>query len=222
MKFFSPFVSCIAFSAALSIPASALAAIDLIPKEVTIEKDATPVRVINNGDRTEYVSISLSRLLNPGVPLENERLEAVGDTTQPSLYAYPFRLTLAPGQTKTITLKQLRSVDTETVYRLDVKPEIKVLGAEQKKMSANVVVNLGFSGLVRELPSSVREGLAVACDASGAQLTVTGNVRYRVEGAKADGRSLDKFNVYPGTPLPVPGHVVEIPGHPVCKGAATN
>ncbi|WP_175874383.1 hypothetical protein [Burkholderia sp. BCC0397] len=206
-----------AFALMLAIPVSASAVIDMLPKEATVEQKSEPITLVNNGDHAEYVTISLSRLLNPGVPLDEERLEPVGDETKPSLYVYPFRVSLAAGQTKIITLKPLRAVDTETVYRLDVQPVIKLLGSERRNTSANVVVSLGFSGLVRQLPPKVREGLDVVCDASGARLTATGTVRYRVEGAQADGHAIDAFNVYPGMPLPLTGRVVEIPGHPACR-----
>ncbi|KVG27968.1 hypothetical protein [Burkholderia diffusa] len=216
-----PTLSRISCMAALVIPVSAIAAIDMMPKEATLRNDVTSVEVVNNGDRNEYVSISLSRLRNPGVPLDKEHLEPIGEIAQPSLYAYPFRMSLAPGQTKTLTLKALHPVDTETVYRLDVKPVIKVLGAGHAKPSANVVANLAFSGIVRQLPAKPREGLAVSCEVSGVLLTATGNVHYRVEGAKVDGQSIDDFNVYPGVPLPVRGRVVSIPGQPVCGGEAS-
>ncbi len=127
-------------------------------------------------------------------------------------------MSLAPGQTKTITLKPLHAVESETVYRLDVKPVLKVLPGEQQKTSGTVVVNLSFSGLVRQLPAKERASLSVTCDASGARLTATGSVRYAVEGARVDGRELDNFNVYPGVPLPLKGHDVTIPGQPVCQG----
>jgi len=58
----------------------------------------------------------------------------------------------------------------------------------------------------------------MACDAQGACVAVTGNVRYTVKGAKIDGRELDDFNVYPGVPLPLKGGVVTIPGQPTCNG----
>ncbi|MDR0240940.1 MAG: hypothetical protein LBJ65_04965 [Burkholderia sp.] len=221
MKYISSMLLCGACAAALAISMPAIAEIDLIQKDTKVRHEVTSVEVANNGTRTEYVSVSLSRLLNPGVPLESERLEPVGEIAQPSLYAYPFRMSLSPGQTKTITLKVLRSVETETVYRLDVKPVVKMLGTGQAKPSASVVANLAFSGIVRQLPSKVRNGLSVACEASGVRLTATGNVHYRVEDAKADGQSLDDFNVYPGVPLHVPGHIVAIPGHTVCNGGAT-
>ncbi|WP_321869289.1 hypothetical protein [Burkholderia ubonensis] len=219
MKLLTSTFPLVFLTACMAISAPSFAAIDLLPKEVTVDAHTTAVQVVNDGDRTEYVTISLSRLLNPGVPLADERLEPVGDATQPSLYAFPFRMTLAPGQTKTLTLKPLRPVETETVYRLDVKPVIKLLGTEQKKTAASVVVNLAFSGLVRQLPAKPREALSVTCEADGARLQATGNVRYHVKGVKVDGRDLDEFNVYPGVPLPVKGHVVAIPDHAPCNEA---
>ncbi|WP_322074672.1 hypothetical protein [Burkholderia cepacia] len=217
MKFLRSMVPCIALASTMSLPGAASAAIDLIPKEVTVENNPTSVQLINNGDRVEYVSVSLSRLLNPGMPLDMERLEPVGEAKQPSLYAFPFRVTLAPGQTKTIMLKPLRQVETETDYRLEVKPAIKLLDTEHRKTIANVVVSLAFSGLVRQMPLRIREGVAVTCDASGARFTVTGNVRYRVENIAVNGAILDSFNVYPGVPIHIPGDVVDIPRHTTCR-----
>ncbi|MDN7876709.1 hypothetical protein [Burkholderia aenigmatica] len=212
----------VALMAGLLVPGLAFAAIDLMPKEITVDNDVTTAQIVNKGDRPEYVTISLARLVNPGVPLSEEKLEQVGDMARPTLYAYPFKLTLAPGQTKTIILKPMREVDTETVYRLNVKPAIKVLGEEKAKAVGNVVVNLGFSGLVRQLPSRERKALSVTCDAYGARLTASGNVRYRMSNAKVDGRTVERFNVYPGVPLPLQGQVVEIPGQATCRGGAAD
>ncbi|WP_422110872.1 hypothetical protein [Burkholderia ambifaria] len=222
MKLLTAARSIIASTMGLAFSVSAFGAIDLIPKEVVVHDKAAAVQIINNGKRPEYVSISLSRLLNPGVPLADEKLEPVGDAEKPALFASPFRLTLAPGQTKTITLKPLHTVESETVYRLDVKPVLKVLPGEQQKPSGTVVVNLSFSGLVRQLPAKENARLAVACDASGAQLTATGSVRYTVKDAKVDGRALDNFNVYPGVPLPLTGRNVEIPDQPACHGTGNS
>ncbi|WP_244130271.1 hypothetical protein [Burkholderia sp. BCC0044] len=193
-----------------------------MPKEITVDGKGTTVQVVNNGSRPEYVNISLSRLLNPGVPLNDEKLESVGDESEPSLYAYPFKLTLSPRQTKKIVLKPLRAVETETVYRLLVKPVIKASSESGEKATGSVIVSLGFSALVRQLPASPREALSVTCNASGAQFTATGNVRYRVTDAKADGRLVDEFNVYPGVPQPLRGRVVEMPGQPTCTAGASD
>ncbi|ASE98659.1 hypothetical protein CEQ23_35665 [Burkholderia cepacia] len=204
------------------ISGSAFAAIDVMPKEIEVDKGTTSVQIVNNGDRPEYVTISLARLLNPGVPLKEEELEQVGTAVKPSLYAYPFKLTLAPRQTKTIKLKPTQPVETETVYRLDVKPVIRVLAEERQKASGSIVVSLGFSALVRQLPANEREELSVTCDAYGARLTATGNVRYAVKDAKVDGHAVEKFNVYPGVPRPLQGHIVEIPGQPTCRSSSAS
>ncbi|KWH08507.1 hypothetical protein WT59_21855 [Burkholderia territorii] len=196
---------------------SAVAAIDVLPKDVLIGNEATQVEIINNGERPEYVAVSLSRLLNPGVDLADERLEPVGDAEQPFLYAYPFHLTLAPGQSKSITIKPVRAVESERVYRLDVTPVIDAIGGERQGAFANVTVSLSFRGLVHQLPARETASLSVACDGQGATLTATGNVRFPVKGAKADGQALDEFRVYPGVPLPVKGKTVTIPGYASCR-----
>lgn len=214
------FILPIAAAVAGFVPGLAAATIDVFPKEVVIDSGTTSVQIINNGDRPEYVTVSMSRLLNPGVPLKDEKLEPVGEESQPTLYAFPFKLSLAPGQTKNIVLKPLKAVQNETVYRLDVKPEIKVMTQGQQKATGSIVVNLGFSALVRQMPESERAKLSVACDAQGARLTATGSVRYAVKDAKVDGKVTDPFNVYPGVPQTLQGRIVEIPGQQTCRSGA--
>lgn len=201
----------------LSIPLPVAGAIDLIPKETVVRDRTVFARVVNNGWHAEYVEISLSRLLNPGVPLKDERLEEVGDSAHPALYAFPFRFSLAPGQTKTITLKPLRPVASETVYRLNVKPVVRMQAERTTATAGSVVISVGFSGLVRQMPEDEREALSVTCAAPGAaRVTATGTVRFTVKGASVDGQPVGDFNVYPGVPLPLNGRVVAIPGHSAC------
>ncbi|MCA7936087.1 hypothetical protein LGM52_06695 [Burkholderia cepacia] len=197
---------------------SAAAAIDVIPKEIVVGKDPEFVRIVNNGDRPEFVNVSLARLLNPGVPLADETTQPVGGIERPSLYAYPFRMSLSPGQAKTIVVKPMHVVETETVYRLDVRPVINASSEKRQALAGSVVVNLGFSALVRQLPADEKATLSVSCDASGARLAATGNVRYSVKNAEVDGQPVERFNVYPGVPRPLTGRVVKIPGQPACGG----
>jgi hypothetical protein len=202
--------------ACVAIPAPAFALIDISPKEIVVHDKPTTVQIINKGERPEYVSITLSRLLNPGVELDSERLEPITLASKPVLYAFPFRITLAPGQSKTITLKPLEKVEREQVYRLDVTPVISLIETEHRASSGNVVVNLSFSGLVRQLPDAEKSLLAVTCESSGARLTANGNVRFPVKGAKVDGSTMATFNVYPGEPKLLKGKSVTIPGQPSC------
>ncbi|WP_246794630.1 hypothetical protein [Burkholderia perseverans] len=208
-------------AACFGVARPAQAAIDVIPKVVEVEQSGTQVKIINRGRDVEYVSISLSRLLNPGVPLDEERLQSIGDVEHPALYAYPFHLTLAPGQSKSVSLKPLAPVERETVYRLHVKPEVKLLGGERNRIAGGVVVKLGFSILVRQLPAEPHEKISVECDATGARFTATGNVRYRVSAVKVDGSALPDFNVYPGTPIHRAGRSVAVPGAGTCAAKET-
>lgn len=208
-------------AACFAVTGPARAAIDVTPKVVEVEASGKPVKIINRGHEVEYVSISLSRLLNPGVPLEEERLQSIGDVGHPALYAYPFHLTLAPGQTKSVSLKPLTPVDRETVYRLRVKPEVRLLGGERREIAGGVIVKMGFSILVRQLPAEQHEKISVECDATGAVFTSTGNVRYRVSGVKVDGSTLPDFNVYPGTPVHQAGRSMTIPDVGECEAKAT-
>ena len=197
-----------------SAPASAL--IDVYPKEIEVRDEAVQVTVSNQGDRPEYVSVSLSRLLNPGVPLRDEKLEPIGQTTAPTLYAAPFQMSLSPGQSKRIALKPLDGVKVEQVYRLVVKPEVGKMETGRQQMAGMVVVNIAYSALVRQVPEDRESAIQVECVAEGARITATGTVRHRVERAQVDGREIDAFNVYPGTPRLLRGARVAVPGQPAC------
>ncbi|MBR8656102.1 hypothetical protein KDH83_22585 [Achromobacter sp. Marseille-Q0513] len=197
-----------------SAPASAL--IDVYPKEIEVRDEAVLVTVSNQGDRPEYVSVALSRLLNPGAPLRDEKLEPIGQTTVPTLYATPFQLTLSPGQSKRIALKPLDSVPVEQVYRLVVKPEVGKMETGRQQGAGMVVVNIAYSALVRQVPDNRESAIKVECVAEGARVVATGSVRHRVEGARVDGREIQPFNVYPGTPRLLRGARVTLPGQSAC------
>ncbi|WP_233588350.1 hypothetical protein [Herminiimonas sp. KBW02] len=174
------------------------------------------VTVSNHGAEPEYVSVTLSRLQNPGVPLEDEQLQAVSETASPTLYATPFRMTLLPGQSKPITLKPLSEISTEQVYRLDVRPEVANMRTGRSGRVGMVVIKIAHSGIVRQLPRRQHQAMQVLCSADGARILATGNVRHRIEGAAIDGEVLEAFNVYPGTPRTLIGQHITVPGYPAC------
>lgn len=204
-------------ASALVAPASAH--VDVTPKLAVVQDKPASVHIVNQGERAEYVSISLSRLLNPGVETAQERLEPVAQTEQPALYVSPFKLSLAPGQSKTIMLKPLAKVEQEQVYRLDVRPVINLLDRGGTGASGNVVVTLAFSTLVRLLPQNETSTLSLRCAPEGAWLAASGNVRYQVKDAVADGRPVDPFHVYPGTPILLKGRAIQVPGQPSCPSS---
>ncbi|WP_456311375.1 hypothetical protein [Serratia proteamaculans] len=195
------------------------AVIDLMPKLIEVKgKELTSVNIINKSDHEEFVTVALSRLLNPGVPFDQEKLEPVGMSRDPQLYAYPFRLSLGKGQSKTVVLKPLTVVKQEAVYRLYVKPAMALSGtSEGQTTAAGVAVSLSFSALVRVLPDKQIREITTSCTAQGVTLTAVGTIRYPVKGMKVEGTVLDEFNVYPGTPIVITGHDIDIDGKRVCR-----
>lgn len=196
----------------------ACAVIDLVPKMIDVDgNDIAKMTLVNKSDHMEYVTVTLSKLINPGVPYDKEILEPVGMARNPQLYAYPFKLSLARGQSKTINLKPLAAVTQETVYRLDVKPSTEISGNGIANLAAGVAVNLSFSALVRQLPEKKISTLSAVCRANTITLTATGTTRYQAKNIKIDNRKVDDFNVYPGTPQMIPGEKIDIGGKYWCN-----
>lgn len=202
----------------LVLAGPAAATIDLLPKMIEVQpEESGTVKIINNSDHAEFVSITLSRLLNPGVPYEEEKQEAVSMAREPHLYAYPFRLSLSPGQSKDIVLKPLATVSQEEVYRLDVKPVTAIVGNTSESVNGGVAINLSFSALVRQLPETQNSKMSVSCLPDGVMLSASGTSRYTVKGLNIDGAARDDFNIYPGTPLSFTGHTIIFEGKVLCS-----
>lgn len=195
-------------------PASAL--INVSPPVTEVGNKPVSLEISNDGDRPEFVSISLSRLLNPGVEFADERLESIVEVTQPKLYATPFKLMLAPGQTKKITIKPLLPVEVEQVYRLDIKPVVNLIDPKLRSVAGTVVVNLAYSSLVRHLPEKETSTFTVKCEIGGARFIASGTIRARVRDVTVDGKPIEPFNVYPGVPLLVKGVKIMIPQQRGC------
>ena len=215
MKLFTNGLIFILCGLAVSSPASAL--INVTPSVTEVADKPATFNISNTGDRPEFVSISLSRLLNPGVEFKDERLEAIVQVTQPRLYATPFKLMLAPGQSKNITVKPLLGVAEEQVYRLEVKPVVNLIDPKMTSVAGNVLVNLAYSSLVRHLPEKQTSMLTVKCEADGARFFASGTTRFHVKDVTVDGKPSESFNVYPGVPILVKGTKIKVPQQAGCS-----
>ena len=212
-----PFINNLVFilcGLALASPASAL--INVTPSVTDVWDKPVSLDISNDGDRPEFVSITLSRLLNPGVEFADERMEAIVQVTQPKLYATPFKLMLAPGQSKKITIKPLLPVAEEQVYRIDIKPVVNLIDPKLSSVAGNVVVNLAFSSLIRHMPQKETSKLTVKCEADGARFIASGTTRFAVKDVTVDGIPSESFNVYPGVPLLVKGSKIKVPKQVGC------
>lgn len=198
----------------LTSPASAL--ISVSPSVINMRDKPVTFDISNQSDRPEFVSISLARLFNPGVEFEDERLESIVQVTHPKIYATPFKLMLAPGQSKKITVKPLAPVEVEQVYRLDIKPVVSLVDPKLSSIAGNIVVNLGYSSLIRYLPRKETSTLTVTCEAQGARFYASGTTRFEVRGVTIEGKSIDSFNVYPGVPILMKGKNIKVPQQTGC------
>lgn len=196
---------------------TAWAAIDISPKRIELQGNIPQtITISNNGDRMEYVTIATELLTNPGVPFPEEQRIPLGLVRQPTLYASPFKLTLSPQQQKVITLRPLKSVERETVYRLNVRPLVQLQGTSAEQATASIAVNLSFSAIIRQRPENEKVLLDVQCEQQGALLTARGNVHVALKAVQADTISPEDINIYPGTPQHLQGKKITLPGYGGC------
>lgn len=184
------------FIAASSLPFSAFAAIDIQPHVLEMQQANAVVNVINHSSATEYVTVQLYQINNPGVSPEQESLISVGEQPRPSLFAAPAKLTLGPKQSGRILLKALQTPEKEQIYRLSVVPEkkMRISGGH----GAVLGVQLSYMGLIRHLPTSPQQQWEHHCIRGVLELQNTGNTRLQWHQLKTTDQDIDDFNLYPG------------------------
>ncbi|QKH34745.1 pilus assembly protein [Achromobacter pestifer] len=136
------------------------------------------VSVRNMGDGPLYLSATLQKVMNPG--LAPEEHVPLSQLEHPGLLASPDKLTLGPGQSRTISLKSLSVPAAEEMYRLYVVPvrAMQVEEAPQDKISAPMSVSIGYGVLVQHMPppGQQRSAWSYRCEGEGVRLENTGNV----------------------------------------------
>ncbi|PFH19507.1 pilus assembly protein [Burkholderia sp. JKS000303] len=161
------------------------------------------VTVRNMGDAPLYLSITLQKVMNPG--MTPEKKVDLGQLDNPGMLASPDKLTLGPGQSRQIELKSLTEPAQEELYRLYVVPirSLKVEDAPKDKITAPMSVAIGYGVLVRHLPppGKLKAAWAHRCDDGGITLESTGNVRTVFSNVSYDGtKQPQTVAVFPGTP----------------------
>lgn len=162
------------------------------------------VNVRNVGDESLYLSITLQKVINPGI--EPEEKLAMSQIDHPTLLASPDKLTLGPGQSRSISLKSLVEPSVEALYRLYIVPvrAMQVENAPKDKITAPMSVSVGYGVLIRHMPPPAlqRTGWTHHCAGGGVSLENTGNVRMVLSDV-AVGSHLpirSKVALFPGTP----------------------
>ncbi|CRY56023.1 alpha-related fimbriae chaperone 2 [Yersinia intermedia] len=183
------------FVAASLLPFLAFGAIDIQPHVLEMRQANAVVNVINHSLTTEYVTVQLYQINNPGVSPDQESLTPVGEQLQPSLFAAPAKLILGPKQSGRIVLKALKTPEKEQVYRLSVAPEknLHISGGH----GAVLGVQLSYMGLVRYLPTSLTQQWQHRCINGSVELHNSGNSRLRWHKLNVKDQKTDDFNLYP-------------------------
>ncbi|WP_322074668.1 pilus assembly protein [Burkholderia cepacia] len=161
------------------------------------------VTVKNMGDAPLYLNINVQKVTNPGVTPEKK--VNLGDLAQPGMLASPDKLTLGPGQTRSIVLKSLAEPKLEELYRLYILPvrSLKIDNAPEDKITAPMSVAIGYGVLVRHMPAPDKQKSAWThrCENGGVMLENTGNIRQIFTDVVYDkAKPAQTLAVFPGTP----------------------
>ncbi|EKS9798740.1 MULTISPECIES: pilus assembly protein [Burkholderia] len=161
------------------------------------------VTLRNMGDAPLYLSVSLQKVMNPGMTPEQK--VDLGQVDSPGVIASPDKLTLGPGQSRQVDLKSLMEPAHEELYRLYVVPvrSLKVDDAPQDKITAPMSVAIGYGVLVRHLPPGIKlhSGWTHRCENGGITLESTGNVREIFSDVSYEGvKQPQTVAVFPGVP----------------------
>ncbi|MDS1138917.1 pilus assembly protein [Pusillimonas sp. SM2304] len=166
------------------------------------------VKVRNMGDAPLYLSISVQKVMNPGV--EPEVKVPMGQVDRPGMLASPDKITLGPGQSRAVSLKSLYAPDAEELYRVYIVPvrSLQVREAPEDRITAPMSVSVGYGVLVRHMPPPAKQRSAWThrCTPGGVLLENTGNVRLLFSDVTAAGGAKKNWMaLFPGTPQLFPG-----------------
>ncbi|MBO1016337.1 pilus assembly protein [Achromobacter sp. SD115] len=160
------------------------------------------VTVRNVGDAPLYLSISLLKVMNPGQ--QPEEKVPLSQLEHPSVLANTDKLTLGPGQSRSIGLKSLAVPVSEEMYRLYIVPvkAMHVDEAPQDKITAPMSVAIAYGVLIQHMPppANQRASWSHRCEKEGVTLENTGNVRIFLSDVSSPGnkQERDQMALYPG------------------------
>ncbi|VVE11456.1 hypothetical protein PAQ31011_02672 [Pandoraea aquatica] len=172
------------------------------------------IRVTSQSPQTQYVDVSVKRIVDPATDAEHEVPVSLLEGT--GLVASPAKFVLAGGATRLVRVVSLGRPTVETAYRVYFRPVAAPEGvrdadaASDSDLTHDVQVSFVWGALVRVAPEKAAPGLARSED--NLSVRNTGNVRAHVraigrcEGEA--GRECDWLDVgrsvYPGQTQPIP------------------
>lgn len=197
----------------LALPVSANVTVSPIASVIASDQpQVSVIRVTSQSPSTQYVDVSVRRLVDPATDTEDEVPVSIADGD--GLIASPAKFVLAGGATRLVRVVALARPEQESVYRVYFRP---TTASEDAPMSdtpdafvPDLQVSFVWGALVRVAPKHPRFGLARTDD--NVSLKNTGNVRIQVNAvAHCTGATDDTCewqdigrSVYPGMVLAMP------------------
>ena len=166
----------------LSLPVSANVSVSPIASVIGGEQPPVSViRVASQSPHTQYVEVSVRRLVDPATETEDEVPVDIADGD--GLIASPARFVLAGGATRLVRVVALSRPAQETVYRVYFRPisaaEDTPVDDAPGEFTPDLQVSFVWGALVRVAPARAASGIARTED--NARLKNTGNVRLQVD-----------------------------------------
>lgn len=200
--------------AMLLVAGSASANMSVYPMSVDIGAQgeaASTIQVYSKSEETQFVKVSVKRVLQPGTAQEHE--EEVNNWEGIGLVVSPPKFALPAGGSRAVRIVGMAAPKSEEVYRVYFErvplPSTEADGVATAA-ETSLSVNLIWGVLVRMVPANPQ----VALERSGpSRLHNTGNIRLGLlkvgrctgsDDASCQWQTLEK-NIYPGMDLEVPG-----------------
>lgn len=121
------------------------------------------IDVVSQSTDTQYVKVSVKRVLHPATPQEREEISV--NWAGRGLIASPQKFALQAGASRSVRLIGLSVPDEEEVYRVYFEPvpapqDAAVSATEKKDAAAKLRMNIVWGVLIRALPALPRPQLA--------------------------------------------------------------
>ncbi len=165
----------VAFAAmGLSSPASADMSVDKMVVSFFPDKGKTEdIVVTNRGDEVLYVQVTPEQVTDSALP--TEKRDVIRNPVEAGLLVSPRRIVLQPGDTQVVRLVKMRPFEEEAVFRVDLKPVVGELQAEQ----SGVKIMVGYNLIVFVAPDNMNVSLDT--QRAGQKLTLINNGNVNID-----------------------------------------
>lgn len=128
------------------------------------------IQVTNRGNEVLFVEVTPEMVTDSALPTEQRTV--IRNPVEAGLLVSPRRIRLEPGDTQVVRLVRMRQFNEERVFRVDLKPVVGELQAEQ----SGVKILVGYNLIVFAAPQVMNVALDATREGKTLVLSNTGNV----------------------------------------------